>query len=152
MNDSLAARSDLDKTDSGHCLASIARPDEHPGQIGRFGNVPRMVFHPTADDPTRPNAGTIHYPAGTGFPLHRHDFAQVWYVLEGECEFGEKRLRAGDLVYHADPHEEKDMYTAAGCTMLFVQYPGPVTGARPIFAGRFDERADTQNADLDLAK
>ena len=39
-------------------------------------------------------AGTITYPAGTGFPLHRHDFAQVWYVLEGECRFGERRLSA----------------------------------------------------------
>ena len=64
-----------------HRLPVVARPDEHPGQIGRFGNETRMVIHPSAEDPNAPNAGTIHYPPGTGFPLHRHDFAQVWYCL-----------------------------------------------------------------------
>ena len=82
--------------DTGHFLAKVARPDEHPGQVGRFGNVTRMVFHPTEEEPNTPNTGTIHYPAGTGFPLHRHDFSQVWYVLEGECKFGDRILRAGD--------------------------------------------------------
>ncbi|MBT5265149.1 MAG: cupin domain-containing protein, partial [Rhodospirillaceae bacterium] len=64
----------------------VARPDEHPGQVGRFGNVTRMVIHPSETNSTSPNAGTITYPAGTGFPRHSHDFAQVWYVLEGECQ------------------------------------------------------------------
>ena len=137
---------------SGHRDAVVARPDGHPGQIGRFGNVTRMVIHPSEDDPSAPNAGTIHYPAGTGFPLHKHDFAQVWYVLEGECRLGERTLRAGDLVYHGDPHVERDMHTEYGCTMLFVQYPGPTTGARPIYEGRFDERADTAGADMDLER
>jgi len=130
----------------------VARPDGHPGTIGRFGNVTRMVIHPDAPDPTRPNAGTIHYPAGTGFPLHGHDFAQVWYVLEGECRLGDKTLRAGDLVYHADPHVEQEMVTDAGCTMLFVQYPGPTTGARPIYDRRFDADASTEKADMDLTR
>lgn len=130
----------------------VARPGDHPGTLGRFGNVTRMVIHPTADDPTAPNAGTIHYPAGTGFPLHGHDFSQVWYVLEGECQLGDKTLKAGDLVYHADPHVEQEMHTEAGCTMLFVQYPGPTTGARPIYDRRFDADASTTNADMDLTR
>ena len=83
--------------------ALVARPDSHPGQVGRFGNITRMVIHPSESDPTSPNAGTITYPPGTGFPLHKHDFAQVWYVLDGECRLGERRLRAGDLVYQGDP-------------------------------------------------
>ncbi|MCB1741827.1 MAG: cupin domain-containing protein [Gammaproteobacteria bacterium] len=130
--------------------ARVARPDSHPGQVGRFGNITRMVIHPDASDPTAPNTGTITYPPGTGFPAHGHGFAQVWYILEGECRYGEQTLRAGDLVYHGDPHEEKDMHTEHGCTMLFVQYPGPTTGERPIFDGRFDARAATQDADMDL--
>lgn len=44
------------------------------------------------------------------------------------------------------------MFTEAGCTMLFVQYPGPTTGARPIYQGRFDNRADTADADMNLEK
>ncbi len=130
----------------------VARPDAHPGTVGRFGNVTRMVIHPTDADPTAPNAGTIHYPAGTGFPLHGHDFAQVWYVLEGACRLGARELKAGDLVYHADPHVEQEMFTEGGCTMLFVQYPGPTTGARPIYARRFDADASTERADMDLAR
>ncbi len=141
-----------ERQSSGHRLPQVARPDAHDGQIGRFGNVTRMVIHPTANDPDAPNAGTITYPPGTGFPLHKHDFAQVWYVLEGECRFGERRLRAGDLVYLGDPHIEHEMHTEDGCTMLFVQYPGPSTGARPIFEGRFDDRADTAAADMDLGR
>lgn len=130
----------------------VARPDAHPGTVGRFGNITRMVIHLSDADPTAPNAGTIHYPAGTGFPLHGHDFAQVWYVTEGECRLGDKVLRAGDLVYHADPHVEQEMFTENGCTMLFVQYPGPNTGARPIYARRFDDDASTEKADMDMTR
>jgi mannose-6-phosphate isomerase-like protein (cupin superfamily) len=130
----------------------VARPDQDPGQIGRFGNETRMVIHPTGDDPTAPNTGTIHYPAGTGFPRHKHDFAQVWYILDGECRLGDRRLRKGDIVYHSDPHEEQEMYTKNGCTMLFVQYPGSTTGARPIYEKRFDALADGAAADMDLER
>ena len=49
-----------------HRDAIVARPDDHPGQVGRFGNITRMVIHPSESDPTSPNAGTITYPAGTG--------------------------------------------------------------------------------------
>ncbi|MFT5176287.1 MAG: hypothetical protein ACI8W7_004482 [Gammaproteobacteria bacterium] len=38
---------------TGHWLAEVARPDQHPGQVGRFGNVTRMVIHPTETDPTQ---------------------------------------------------------------------------------------------------
>jgi hypothetical protein len=130
----------------------VARPDQHPGQIGRFGNETRMVIQPTPEDPTAPNAGTIHYPPGTGFPRHGHGFAQVWYILDGDCMLGDRRLSKGDVVYHADPHEEQEMFTENGCTMLFVQYPGPTTGERPIYEGRFDARADTADADMDMER
>lgn len=143
---------DIERLPSGHRLPVVARPDSHPGQVGRFGNITRMVIHPSEADPAAPNAGTITYPAGTGFPLHMHDFSQVWYVLEGECRFGERMLRAGDLIYLGDPHVEHEMHTAEGCVILFVQYPGPETGARPIYERRFDAAATTTDADMDLAR
>ena len=121
-----------------HNAPLIRRPADHPGDVGRFGNVTRMVFHPSPDSPTAPNAGIITYQPGSGFPLHLHDFAQLWYVLDGECRFGKRQLRAGDMVYMEDPHFEYEMYTETGCTIVFMQYPGPNTGARPIYQGRFD--------------
>lgn len=140
------------RLDSGHRLPVVARPDDHPGQVGRFGNITRMVFHPSDADPTSPNAGTITYPPGTGFPLHKHDFAQVWYVLDGECRFGEHTLRAGDMVYLGDPHVEHEMHTENGCVIIFMQYPGPETGARPIYEKRFDADAQSARADMDLER
>ncbi|MFT5176286.1 MAG: hypothetical protein ACI8W7_004481 [Gammaproteobacteria bacterium] len=74
----------------------------------------------------------------------------MWYLLEGSCRLGERELHAGVLVYPADPHEEQAMVTDEGCTMLFVQYPGPNTGAAPIYAKRFDADADADTADKDL--
>ena len=135
-----------------HRDAVVARPDSHPGQVGRFGNVTRMVIHPSKADPTSPNAGTLTFPPDTGFPLHSHDFAQVWYVLDGECRYGNRVLSTGDLIYHGDPHTEQILHTDNGCTILFVQYPGPTTGARPIYERRFDDKADTGAADMDLER
>ena len=131
--------------------AKVARPDEHPGQVGRFGNITRMVIHPDESDPTAPNTGTITYPAGTGVPAHKHRFAQVWYILEGEFDIGGKQYGPGTMIFHPDPHYEEDLSTESGGLMLFVQYQGPTTGGRPIYDGRFnmterkaveDERTD----------
>ena len=142
----------IERESTGHRLPVVARPEEHPGQVGRFGNITRMVFHPSEVDPLAPNAGTITYPAGTGFPLHKHDFAQLWYVLEGECQFGERTLCSGDMVYLGDPHVEHEMHTEHGCVIVFMQYPGPETGARPIYDKRFDADAQTADADMDLTR
>ena len=40
-----------------------------------------------------------------------------------------------------DPHFENEMRTETGGTVLFVQYPGPTTGARPIYEGRMNLKA-----------
>ena len=56
------------------------------------------------------------------------------------------------MAYHADPHVEQEMHTENGCVMPFVQYPGPRTGARPIFERRFDAAAQTDAADMDLER
>ena len=59
-----------------------------------------------------------------GFPLHKHDFAQVWYIIDGEFQMGEgKTYGPGTIVYMEDPHFENEMRTETGGTVLFVQYP-----------------------------
>ena len=106
-----------------------------PGQTGK------MLFHPRADRPTEPNAGIVRYEAGSRHPLHQHDFAQVWYILQGEFQIGGEVYGPGTMVYHPDPHFEQDLYTETGGEMLFVQYPGPTTKGHPIYDGRFNMRA-----------
>lgn len=116
-----------------------------PGQLGK------MLLHPNPDRPTEPNAGLVKYEPGSHHPLHRHDFAQVWYIIEGEFDIGGTLYGPGTMIFHPDPHYEEALSTETGGTMLFVQYQGPTTGGRPIYDGRFnmkermaveDERTD----------
>ena len=147
-----AARPDEATARATHHAPVVRRPADHPGEAGRFANVTRMVFHPSPEHPNEPNAGTVTYEPGAGFALHMHDFAQLWYVLDGECRFGEHRLTAGDMVYMEDPHFEHEMHTDTGCTIVFMQYPGPTTGARPIYQGRFDGREAAEGVEPDLRR
>lgn len=133
-----------------HHAPIIRRPDDYTPEMGRFANTTQMVFHPTEDAPTEPNAGVLTYLPGASFPLHKHDFAQVWYVLDGECSFGDDTLRTGDMVYLQDPHFEYDMHTENGCKILFVQYEGPTTGGRPVYEGRFNKTEAPNIAEEDL--
>ena len=103
-----------------------------PGQMGK------MLLHPNPDRPTEPNAGLVRYDPGSHHPLHRHDFAQVWYILEGEFEIGGKSYKPGTMIFHPDPHYEDELSTKSGGLMLFVQYQGPSTGGRPIYDERFN--------------
>ena len=113
--------------------------DDMDWETLRFpGQHSKMVFHPTPDAPTQPNSGFVRYEPGAHHPRHRHDFAQVWYVLEGEFTIGDRKIGPGTVVYHADSHYEEDLSTETGGVMFFVQYQGPTTGARPIYDGRFN--------------
>jgi hypothetical protein len=102
------------------------------------GQFSKMLFHPDADNPTVPNAGFVRYEPGAHHPTHRHDFAQVWYILDGEFTIGGEQYGPGTMIFHPDPHYEDDLSTETGGTMLFVQYQGPTTGGRPIYDGRFN--------------
>ena len=117
-----------------------------PGQMGK------MLLHPNPDRPTEPNAGLVRYDPGSNHPLHRHDFAQVWYILEGEFEIGGKRYTPGTMIFHPDPHYEENLSTETGGLMLFVQYQGPSTGGRPIYDGRFNmaERTSLEDERTDI--
>lgn len=134
-----------------HHAPIVRRPDDVEPKMGRFSNTTQMVFYPSPEHPTEPNAGILNYLPGAGFPLHKHDFAQIWYVVEGECEYGDTVLRQGDLVYMQDPHFEHEMKTERGCRILFVQYQGPTTGEGPIYEGRFnvEEVKPVSPADLE---
>lgn len=103
-----------------------------PGEWGK------VAFHPRPDDPAEPLAGITRFEPGGWFPDHAHDFAQFWYVLEGECTVNGETVRAGSFVFHPDPHVEREMHTEKGVTILFCQYPGPTTGSAPIYKDRFD--------------
>jgi hypothetical protein len=109
-----------------------------------------FLFHPHPDRPTEPNAGLIRYEPGASYPLHRHDFAQVWYILEGEMTCGGTTYGPGTFVYMPDPHFEHEMTTKSGCTVVFLQYPGPTTGAPAIYEGRMNLREPESPQDYDL--
>jgi len=97
-----------------------------------------MLFHPRPDRPTEPNAGILRLAPGAHHPIHNHDFAQVWYVLEGTFVIDGKTITKGSMVFHLDPHFEGEFSTETGGEILIVQYPGPTTGGRPIYDGRFN--------------
>ena len=85
--------------------------DDMEWEMGRFKNRTKFLFHPRPDRPTEPNAGLIRYEPGASYPLHRHDFAQAWYILEGEMSCGGTTYGPGTFVYMADPHFEHEMQT-----------------------------------------
>ena len=116
------------------------------------GQSSKMLFHPRPDRPTEPNAGLVRYDAGAHHPLHRHDFAQIWYVLEGEFQIAGRTYGPGTMIYHPDPHYEDELRTEKGGTIVFVQYQGPTTGGRPIYDGRFNvkERKKVSEERLDV--
>lgn len=117
-----------------------------PGETGK------MLFHPTPDDPTTPNAGLLRLEPGAFHPWHRHDFAQVWYILEGQFMIGGKECGPGTMLCHGDPHCEEELHTETGGLIFIVQYPGPTTGGRPIYQDRFNmsERIDVGRERTDV--
>jgi mannose-6-phosphate isomerase-like protein (cupin superfamily) len=114
-------------TEKSHNAPEFRHPDEMDWEMGRFKNVTKFLFHPTAERPNVPNAGFLRYEPGAGFPLHKHDFSQVWYIVDGTFLMGGKSYGPGTVVYMEDPHFEHEMRTETGGTVLFVQYPGPTT-------------------------
>ncbi|MDM7946063.1 MAG: cupin domain-containing protein [Oceanibaculum nanhaiense] len=103
-----------------------------PGETGK------MLFHPRPERPTEPNAGILQLEPGAHHPLHKHDFAQIWYILEGEFRIGGGTYGPGTMIFHPDPHFEDEFKTETGGEILIVQYPGPTTGGRPIYDKRFN--------------
>ncbi|MEM7751219.1 MAG: cupin domain-containing protein [Pseudomonadota bacterium] len=135
---------------SGDSRPEIKHLDDMDWEMNRFGLQCKFPFHPNPERPTEPNAGVIKFEPGSGFVLHRHDFAQVWYVIEGECRYGDDTLRAGSVVFHPDPHFEHELYTENGCSIVFLQYPGPTTGGKPLYDGRMNLEKAEKPEEFDL--
>ena len=113
--------------------------DEREWETLRFGDTQsKMLFHPRPERPTEPNAGFVRYAPGASYPLHRHDFAQIWYIMEGEFTIAGRTYGPGTMIFHPDPHYEDEMRTETGGLWLLVQYPGPSTGKPAIYDGRFN--------------
>jgi mannose-6-phosphate isomerase-like protein (cupin superfamily) len=127
---------------SGDHRCEVVHESEREWETLRFdGSQSKMLFHPRAERPSEPNAGFVRYQPGSSFPVHRHDFAQIWYILEGEFTIGGRKYGPGTMVFHPDPHYEEEMRTETGGLWLIVQYPGPTTGKPPIYDGRFNVTA-----------
>ena len=129
-----------------HYAPEFKHVSEMEWEMGRFKNKTKFLFHPSPERPTEPNAGILNYEPGASFPLHKHDFAQVWYILEGEFQFGDKLYKPGTFAFMPDPHFEYEMKTETGGKIIFLQYPGPTTGGRPVYAGRMNLKADEVKA------
>jgi hypothetical protein len=135
-----------------HLSYEIRHRDDLEWETIRWpGETGKMMFHPRPERPTEPNAGILRLEPGAYHPYHKHDFAQVWYVLDGIFKIDGNVITAGSMVFHPDPHFEGEFSTETGGEILIVQYPGPTTAGRPIYAGRFnmkerkavsEERAD----------
>lgn len=126
----------------GDHACEIVHESERPWETLRFGGTDsKMLFHPRPERPHEPNAGLVRYSPGSSFPVHRHDFAQIWYILEGEFLIGGKRCGPGTMIFHDSPHYEDEMSTETGGVWLLVQYPGPTTGQPAIYEGRFNMAA-----------
>jgi len=133
--------------------AEFRHIDDMDWETLRFpGQLSKMLFHPHPDGPTAPNAGFVRYEPGAHHPRHRHDFAQVWYVLEGTFRIGDRVVAPGTMIHYPDPHFEEALSTETGGLMLFVQYQGPTTGKGPIYDGRFNmaERKPLAEEQLDV--
>jgi hypothetical protein len=117
-----------------------------PGETGK------MLFHPSPEQPTAPNAGILRLEPGAHHPEHYHGFVQVWFILKGLFTIDCRLCPPGTMLYHPDPHFEGAFHTATGGEILIVQYPGPSTGERPISAGRFnmDKRKAVAEERVDL--
>jgi hypothetical protein len=77
--------------------AHITRPSSTtpPTWNGKWDDLamsPNSCFTRDRNVPTEPNAGFLKYAPGASFPLHRHDFAQIWYIIKGEFTFARRRL------------------------------------------------------------
>jgi hypothetical protein len=102
--------------------------------------------------PPRPPSGRTGGASRLHHPEHYHGFAQVWFILKGEFTIDGRLCPPGTMLYHPDPHFEGTFHTETGGEILIVQYPGPSTGERPIYAGRFnmEERKAVEEEWVDL--
>jgi putative transcriptional regulator len=73
--------------------------------------------------------------AGTRYPAHHHSASEECYVLTGDLTTEGRTLRAGDF-YRADAHTDHEgLYSAEGCTALFIVPARDLLATVPLPAG-----------------
>jgi len=106
-----------------HQAMEVRHRDELEWETIRWpGETGKMMFHPRPERPTEPNAGILKLEPGGHHPLHKHDFAQVWYVLEGTFKIGAHECGPGSMIFHPDPHFEDEFRTETGGEILIVPW------------------------------
>src|SRR6516225_8741005 len=81
---------------SGDHPMEALHKSEREWETLRFpGQWSKMLFHPRPERPTEPNAAFVCYDPGSHHPLRRHDFAQIWYILEDTFTIGGKIYTPG---------------------------------------------------------
>ena len=140
------------KVESLHRPAEFVHRDEREWETIRWpGQTGKMLFHPRPERPTEPNAGHRPLRAGRPAPAASPRVRPGLVHPRGRVPHRPEDVRPGTMVFYPDPHYEDELFTETGGEMLFVQYPGPTTGGKPIYDGRFnmkerksveDERTD----------
>jgi hypothetical protein len=123
--------SDIVTTD--HQPMEAVHIDDRPWETLRWpGQWSKMLFHPRSERATEPNAGLVRYEPGSHHPLHKHDFAQVWYILEGQFQIGERTYGPARCSSTPTRTGKRRCRRRPAGSCSFVQYQGPTTGGRPI--------------------
>ena len=88
------------------------KPLDEPGIAGIFVKVFRF------DTPSQ-RAPTIllRFEPGALYPAHDHPGGGEVFVLEGEVNFGKRRLAAGDYLY-TPPNRKHAVWSESGCVLL----------------------------------
>lgn len=61
----------------------------------------------------------LKFGPGASYPKHTHPAGEEVFVLEGEVDFGERHLHAGDYLY-TPPGGVHGVRSAGGCVMFFM--------------------------------
>ena len=117
------------------------------GAIWQCHQIPLSPATGTSD---RAQCGISQICAGRVFPAAPARLRAGLVHHRGRIHFAGKLYGPGTIAYMADPHFEREMHTATGGTIFFVQYPGPTTGTPPIYDGRMNLREAPPLAQQDL--
>ena len=136
-----------------HQPATAVHADERPWELLRWpGQWSKMLVPPDARQPTNPNAGLVRYEPGSHHPLHKHEFAQVWYILEGEFRIGERTYGPGTMLFYPGPALRGPAPHRHGRPHALRPVPGPDHGRPADLRGRFNmtarKRIEEENVEV----
>jgi quercetin dioxygenase-like cupin family protein len=77
----------------------------------------RRAFSLAQQRPRHPPTFLLKFDAGASYPAQDHPAGEEVFVLEGEVNFGNYRMAAGDYLY-TPPNEKHAVWTTGGCVLL----------------------------------